>query len=74
MIRVLDMQVVLILCLTGQLLRACVELAKAWRTDKYLRKLDALMIVADAEVLTHPGLPHEYVNAPHFLGVAHDYW
>merc|ERR1712216_1058034 len=34
----------------GQLLRACVELAKAWRTDKYLRKLDALMIVADAEV------------------------
>ena len=34
----------------GQLLRACVELAKAWRTDKYLRKLDALMIVADKEV------------------------
>lgn len=34
----------------GQLLRACVELAKAWRTDKYLRKLDALMIVSDKEV------------------------
>eukprot|EP00658_Telonema_sp_P-2_P018731 TRINITY_DN17337_c0_g1_i3.p1 TRINITY_DN17337_c0_g1~~TRINITY_DN17337_c0_g1_i3.p1 ORF type:complete len:184 (+),score=29.05 TRINITY_DN17337_c0_g1_i3:137-688(+) len=34
----------------GQLLRACVELAKAWRTDKYLRKLDALLIVSDAEV------------------------
>eukprot|EP00656_Telonema_subtile_P012143 TRINITY_DN16097_c0_g1_i1.p1 TRINITY_DN16097_c0_g1~~TRINITY_DN16097_c0_g1_i1.p1 ORF type:complete len:248 (-),score=52.58 TRINITY_DN16097_c0_g1_i1:450-1193(-) len=34
----------------GQLLRACVELAKAWRTDKYLRKLDALIIVSDAEV------------------------
>ncbi|MBS0255891.1 MAG: ATP-dependent protease subunit HslV [Proteobacteria bacterium] len=35
----------------GQLLRACVELAKDWRTDKYLRNLEALMIVADAESL-----------------------
>ncbi len=35
----------------GQLLRACVELAKDWRTDKYLRNLEALMIVADADVL-----------------------
>jgi len=34
----------------GQLLRSCVELAKAWRTDKYLRRLDALMIVSDKEV------------------------
>merc|ERR1712178_492633 len=34
----------------GQLLRACVELAKAWRTDKSLRRLDALMIVSDKEV------------------------
>jgi ATP-dependent HslUV protease subunit HslV len=32
----------------GQLLRAAVELAKDWRTDKYLRNLEALMIVADA--------------------------
>lgn len=31
----------------GQLLRSAVELAKAWRTDKYLRKLEAIMIVAD---------------------------
>jgi ATP-dependent HslUV protease subunit HslV len=31
------------------LLRAAVELAKDWRTDKYLRNLEALMIVADAE-------------------------
>ena len=31
----------------GQLLRAAVELAKDWRTDKYLRNLEALMIVAD---------------------------
>jgi ATP-dependent HslUV protease subunit HslV len=33
----------------GQLTRACVELAKDWRTDKYLRKLEALMAVCDAE-------------------------
>ncbi len=31
----------------GQLKRACVEMAKAWRTDKYLRPLEATMIVAD---------------------------
>ena len=34
----------------GNLTRACVELAKDWRTDRYLRKLEALMIVADADV------------------------
>jgi ATP-dependent HslUV protease subunit HslV len=34
----------------GQLTRACVELAKDWRTDKYLRRLEAMMIVADADV------------------------
>lgn len=34
----------------GQLMRACVELAKDWRTDRYLRKLEAMMIVADASV------------------------
>ena len=33
----------------GQLTRAAVELAKAWRTDKYLRRLDAVMVVADSE-------------------------
>ena len=33
----------------GQLTRACVELAKDWRTDKYLRKLEALMAVCDTE-------------------------
>ena len=36
---------------SGQLLRAAVELAKDWRTDKYLRNLEALMIVADDETL-----------------------
>jgi ATP-dependent HslUV protease, peptidase subunit HslV len=34
----------------GQLPRACVELAKDWRTDRYLRRLEALMAVADAKV------------------------
>jgi ATP-dependent HslUV protease subunit HslV len=33
----------------GQLARACVELAKDWRTDKYLRRLEALMAVCDRE-------------------------
>ena len=31
----------------GQLLRACVDLAKDWRTDKYLRNLEAMLIVTD---------------------------
>ena len=42
----------------GQLLRACVELAKDWRTDRYLRKLEAMMLVADksaALILTGNG-------------------
>jgi len=34
----------------GQLTRASVELAKDWRTDRYLRRLEAMMIVADANV------------------------
>jgi ATP-dependent HslUV protease subunit HslV len=41
-----------------QLKRACVELAKDWRTDRYLRRLEAMMIVADADeslVLTGTG-------------------
>ncbi len=33
----------------GQLERACVELAKDWRTDRYLRRLEAMMAVADAQ-------------------------
>ena len=31
-------------------MRACVELAKDWRTDRYLRKLEAMMAVADKDV------------------------
>jgi ATP-dependent HslUV protease subunit HslV len=36
---------------SGQLMRAAVELAKDWRTDKYLRNLEAMMIVADRDVM-----------------------
>ena len=42
----------------NQLMRACVELAKDWRTDKYLRRLEAMMIVIDKKnslVLTGNG-------------------
>jgi ATP-dependent HslUV protease subunit HslV len=42
----------------GQLMRACVELAKDWRMDRYLRRLEAMMIVADSDttlVLTGTG-------------------
>ena len=42
----------------GQLARACVELAKDWRTDRYLRRLEAMLIVADSEetyILTGAG-------------------
>jgi ATP-dependent HslUV protease subunit HslV len=35
----------------NQLERACVELAKDWRTDRYLRRLEAMMLVADANHL-----------------------
>src|ERR1700737_1810356 len=34
----------------GQLMRAAVELAKDWRTDRYLRRLEAIMLVADPQV------------------------
>ena len=42
----------------NQLMRACVELAKDWRTDRYLRRLEAMMAVADKQtslVLTGTG-------------------
>ena len=35
----------------GQLMRACVDLAKDWRTDKYLQKLEAMLIVTDGKDL-----------------------
>lgn len=41
----------------GQLMRACVELAKEWRTEKYLRRLEAVMLVVDKDVsLTVTGM------------------
>ena len=43
---------------SNQLQRACVELAKDWRTDKYLRRLEAMMVVVDKDnsfVLTGNG-------------------
>jgi len=52
----------------GQLMRAAVELAKDWRTDKYLRNLEALMIVADKEtmlILTGNGDVLEPEGGPH---------
>ncbi len=40
-----------------QLTRACVELAKEWRTEKYLRRLEAVMLVVDKDVsLTLTGM------------------
>ncbi len=47
----------------GQLTRAAVELAKDWRTDRYLRRLEAMMIVADKDVslvLTGTGDPGRF--------------
>ena len=54
----------------GQLTRACVELAKDWRTDRYLRRLEAMMLVADKDatlVLTGTGDVLEPEN--HVMGI-----
>ncbi len=54
----------------GQLMRAAVELAKDWRTDRYLRRLEAMMIVADSTttlVLTGTGDVLE--PADHIMGI-----
>jgi ATP-dependent HslUV protease subunit HslV len=54
----------------GQLMRSCVELAKDWRTDRYLRRLEAMMIVADKDttlVLTGTGDVLEPQN--HVMGI-----
>jgi ATP-dependent HslUV protease subunit HslV len=54
----------------GQLMRACVEMAKDWRTDRYLRRLEAMMIVADPAttlVLTGTGDVLEPEN--HLMGI-----
>ncbi len=54
----------------GQLVRACVELAKDWRTDRYLRRLEAMMLVADKSdtlILTGTGDVLEPEN--HLMGI-----
>src|ERR1700722_17830831 len=54
----------------GQLMRACVEMAKDWRTDKYLRRLEAMMIVADKSVsLTLSGNGDVLEPADDILGI-----
>jgi ATP-dependent HslUV protease, peptidase subunit HslV len=55
----------------GALLRAAVELAKDWRTDKYLRNLEAMMIVADKDatlILTGNGDVLEPANGVAAIG------
>jgi len=60
----------------GQLMRAAVELAKDWRTDKYLRNLEAMMIVADKEttlILTGNGDVLEPVEGIAAIGSGGNY-
>jgi ATP-dependent HslUV protease subunit HslV len=60
----------------GQLMRAAVELAKDWRTDKYLRNLEAMMIVADRDVtliLTGNGDVLEPLNGVAAIGSGGNY-
>lgn len=60
----------------GQLMRACVELAKDWRTDRYLRKLEAMLIVADASnvlVITGNGDVLEPENGVAAIGSGGNY-
>lgn len=60
----------------GQLTRACVELAKDWRTDRYLRRLEAMMIVADRStslVLTGTGDVLEPENGVAAIGSGGNY-
>lgn len=60
----------------GQLTRACVELAKDWRTDRFLRRLEAMMIVADRSttlVLTGTGDVLEPENGVVAIGSGGNY-
>lgn len=60
----------------GQLKRSCVELAKDWRTDKYLRRLEAMMIVVDANtslILTGNGDVLEPVDGVTAIGSGGNY-
>jgi len=60
----------------NQLMRACVELAKDWRTDRYLRRLEAMMLVADKDVslcLTGVGDVFEPENGVMAIGSGGNY-
>lgn len=60
----------------GQLTRACVEMAKDWRTDKYLRRLEALMVVCDKDtslILTGNGDVVEPENGIMAIGSGGNY-
>lgn len=60
----------------GKLMRAAVELAKDWRTDKYLRNLEAMMIVADKDatlILTGNGDVLEPLNGIAAIGSGGNY-
>ncbi len=60
----------------GQLQRAAVELAKDWRTDRYLRRLEAMMIIADREttlILTGAGDVLEPQSGVAAVGSGGDY-
>ena len=60
----------------GQLMRASVELAKDWRTDRYLRRLEAMMLVADKDVslcLTGVGDVFEPENGVMAIGSGGNY-
>ncbi len=60
----------------GQLTRGCVELAKDWRTDRYLRRLEAMMLVADKStslVLTGTGDVLEPENGVMGIGSGGNY-
>jgi ATP-dependent HslUV protease subunit HslV len=53
-----------------QLMRACVDLAKDWRTDRYLRRLEAMMIVADkAHTLVLTGTGDVLEPEQHVMGI-----
>ncbi len=53
-----------------QLMRACVDLAKDWRTDRYLRRLEAMMIVADkANTLVLTGTGDVLEPEMHVMGI-----
>lgn len=54
----------------NQLTRACVEMAKDWRTDRYLRRLEAMMIVADkSTTLTLTGTGDVLEPQDHIMGI-----